>query len=185
MWNDDRETILLKMWVEGWSASVIANRLGGVTRNAVIGKLHRLGKKGRTTIQRSQGAHGSAKRAAAHKAKRKINLPKVRELSLEPPVRRVPGLQYTNIVTTEPIVDGPSLTPRTVETLTLSCCRWPIGDPQSAAFHFCGGKAVPGLPYCQGHALRAYNAPVARTRPSWAKGRATVFDKGTNVRVYA
>ncbi|MGZ5850479.1 MAG: GcrA family cell cycle regulator, partial [Methyloceanibacter sp.] len=52
-WNDERVELLKKLWAEGLSASQIASRLGGVTRNAVIGKVHRLGLSGRATSSRS------------------------------------------------------------------------------------------------------------------------------------
>jgi GcrA cell cycle regulator len=178
-WNKANEEKLAALWAEGLSASAVARQIGCKSRSAVIGKVHRLKLPGRKTAFRT------AEIKRIHGKRRKSNLPKVRDMSLEPPVRRVPGLQYINIVTTEPAIDAPSATPKSVETLTSRCCRWPIGDPQDAAFHFCGGSSVPGLPYCQGHAARAYQAPLARTRPSYVKGRASVFDKGTNARVYA
>ena len=51
-----------------------------------------------------------------------------------------------------------------IQTLTESCCRWPIGDPQQPEFHFCGKKKIPGLPYCEVHARRAFQPPQARRR---------------------
>ena len=51
-----------------------------------------------------------------------------------------------------------------IQTLTESCCRWPIGDPQQPDFHFCGKNKIPGLPYCEVHARRAFQPPQARRR---------------------
>jgi GcrA cell cycle regulator len=51
-----------------------------------------------------------------------------------------------------------------IQTLTESCCRWPIGDPQQPEFHFCGRKKIPGLPYCEVHARRAFQPPQTRRR---------------------
>jgi len=51
-----------------------------------------------------------------------------------------------------------------IQTLTESCCRWPIGDPQQPEFHFCGKTKIPGLPYCEVHARRAFQPPQARRR---------------------
>jgi GcrA cell cycle regulator len=51
-----------------------------------------------------------------------------------------------------------------IQTLTETCCRWPIGDPQQSDFHFCGKKKVTGLPYCEVHARRAFQPPQARRR---------------------
>ena len=53
---------------------------------------------------------------------------------------------------------------KTIQTLVECSCRWPIGDPQMADFHFCGKNKVPGLPYCEFHARRAFQPPQARRR---------------------
>ncbi len=53
---------------------------------------------------------------------------------------------------------------KTIQTLTECSCRWPIGDPQLADFHFCGKDKVPGLPYCEFHARRAFQPPQPRRR---------------------
>ena len=58
-----------------------------------------------------------------------------------------------------------------IQTLTESCCRWPIGDPQEAEFHFCGKKKVAGLPYCDVHARRAFQPPQARRRDHGMNGQ--------------
>jgi len=55
---------------------------------------------------------------------------------------------------------------KTVETLTPSSCRWPIGDPQRSDFHFCGKGAVPGIPYCEHHARKAFQPPTVRRAPT-------------------
>ena len=53
---------------------------------------------------------------------------------------------------------------KTIQTLLECSCRWPIGDPQMSDFHFCGKDKVPGLPYCEFHARRAFQPPQARRR---------------------
>ncbi len=53
---------------------------------------------------------------------------------------------------------------KTIQTLVECSCRWPIGDPQASDFHFCGKNKVPGLPYCEFHARRAFQPPQARRR---------------------
>jgi GcrA cell cycle regulator len=162
-WNDERVDALKKLWADGLSASQIAGRLGGVTRNAVIGKVHRLGLAGRATTSRMKSHRPRVRTAQA--AKRGLMM------RTRPPggVANSP-LKSLYLADTEPYVppaeelviplNERSYTP----TLTESCCRWPIGDPQQPEFHFCGKKKIPGLPYCEVHARRAFQPPQARRR---------------------
>ena len=144
-WTDERVEQLKSLWTEGLSASQIARALGGVTRNAVIGKVHRLGLAGRATPTRSDRP-------------RLPSAPKVsmRTYAPEPPV-----------VEEDPLTleDGSHAT---VLTINDRMCRWPIGDPAENEFHFCGRKPKNGSPYCEAHARKAYQPQQARTRD---KGR--------------
>lgn len=160
-WNEERVELLKKLWTEGLSASQIAGRLGGVTRNAVIGKVHRLGLSGRATTVRIK-SHRPRARIAAAVGKRiaKPRFPTMGNSALralyqpdmEPFVPAVEELQI------------PEAERRTIQTLTECSCRWPIGDPQRADFHFCNLNKVPGLPYCEFHARRAFQPPQPRRR---------------------
>jgi GcrA cell cycle regulator len=160
-WNDERVDALKKLWADGLSASQIAGRLGGVTRNAVIGKVHRLGLAGRATTSRMKSPRSSRVRAA-HAAKRMMR-------ARQPAVGNSP-LRNLYLGETEPYVPAaeelviPLNERKYIQTLTESCCRWPIGDPQQPDFHFCGKKKIPGLPYCEVHARRAFQPPQARRR---------------------
>jgi GcrA cell cycle regulator len=138
-WTDERVEQLKSLWTEGLSASQIARTLGGVTRNAVIGKVHRLGLAGRASPARIE-------RPRLPSAPR-LN---VRTHTPEPPV-----------VEEDPIVmdDGNFAT---VLTISNSMCRWPIGDPSENAFHFCGHKPKNGSPYCEAHARKAYQPQQMR-----------------------
>jgi GcrA cell cycle regulator len=162
-WNDERVDALKKLWSDGLSASQIAGRLGGVTRNAVIGKVHRLGLAGRATTSRMKTTHrlprvrtGQAKRNLIrnHRPNGVANSP-LKTLYLADTEPYVPPAEELVI----PINER-----KYIQTLTESCCRWPIGDPQLAEFHFCGKKKIPGLPYCEVHARRAFQPPQARRR---------------------
>ena len=142
-WTDDRVEALKKLWLDGHSASQIAKQLGGVTRNAVIGKVHRLGLSGRAAPSKP-----ARPETAAYKPVRTA-----RPVAAAPaPVRRC-----------EPSPPVPVMRPERVETpgsatvLTLgsSMCKWPIGDPSSDDFTFCGGRATQGV-YCATHAAVAY-----------------------------
>ncbi len=157
-WNDERVELLKKLWSEGLSASQIATRLGAVTRNAVIGKVHRLGLSGRATTSRMK-SHRPRPRVVV--AKRPTTKPKVA-------VGGNTALQRLYQTDTEPWV-GPAeevtipLNERkSIQTLEETNCRWPIGDPQEVEFHFCGRSKMQGLPYCEGHARRAYQPPQPR-----------------------
>ena len=157
-WTDDRVDLLKKLWAEGLSASQIAGRLGSVTRNAVIGKVHRLGLSGRATTSRMK-SHRPRQRMAAKR------LAKSRYATIGNPALRALYNAETNVYLppTEELVI-PVAERKSLQTLTEATCRWPIGDPQNTEFHFCGKNKVPGLPYCEFHARRAFQPPQSRRR---------------------
>jgi GcrA cell cycle regulator len=143
-WTDERVTMLKKLWLEGLSASQIAKQLGGVTRNAVIGKVHRLGLSGRAApSQPSRPAFRPqrARPAAAQPAPRREPAPR-------------PAVPPTPLA---PMVDLPGTA--TVLTLGAHMCKWPIGDPSTDEFSFCGRRAGSEGPYCIEHARVAYQPP--------------------------
>jgi GcrA cell cycle regulator len=156
-WTDDRVDLLKKLWSEGLSASQIAGRLGGVTRNAVIGKVHRLGLSGRATTSRMKSPRRprATVRRQPRPAYRQLGNPALRNLYQGDAEPFVPAAEELDI----PIEDR-----RTLQDLTESDCRWPIGDPQHDDFHFCNRHKVPGLPYCEFHAKRAFQPPQARRK---------------------
>ncbi len=158
-WNDERVELLKKLWAEGLSASQIAGRLGQVTRNAVIGKVHRLGLSGRATTSRMK-SHRPRPRAAAAKRLAKPRYAPVGNTALRA-LYQADSEPYVSPV--EELVIPPAER-RSIETLTECDCRWPIGDPQENEFHFCGKKKVVGLPYCEFHARRAFQPPQPRRR---------------------
>ena len=158
-WNDERVDLLKKLWSDGLSASQIAGRLGGVTRNAVIGKVHRLGLSGRATTSRMK-SHRPRARSQATKRLMKprfanLGNPALRQLYLGDSEPYTPSAEELVIPPNER---------RSIQTLTEASCRWPIGDPQQSDFHFCGRKKVLGLPYCEFHARRAFQPPQPRRR---------------------
>jgi GcrA cell cycle regulator len=158
-WTDERVELLKKLWSEGLSASQIAGRLGGVTRNAVIGKVHRLGLSGRATTSR-MNTHRPRPRAAAAK---RLGKPRFTSIETSPLRALYPPEAEPYVPSVEELVI-PLDERRTIQTLTASNCRWPIGDPQLPDFHFCNGTKVPGLPYCEFHARRAFQPPQPRRR---------------------
>lgn len=157
-WTDERVEQLKSLWTEGLSASQIARVLGGVTRNAVIGKVVRLGLARRSFSPAQSGQN-------AHHYPRKASQPKPRQIAPPPePVVELPPLVLD---------DGAHVT---LMMLTSRTCRWPIGDPATSEFHFCGHKPKPGSSYCETHMLRAYQPAQVRAatdryltrKPKWA-----------------
>lgn len=133
-WTRERVDTLTRLWRDGLSATQIAVALGGVTRNAVIGKIHRLG-----LSRRGKAARPGARRAEPlRRSERAGRRP--------PPVRA----SHRRVVAAP---EGPGLA--TVLTVGAHACRWPIGDPLAAGFTLCGRRAARGA-YCDGHAAKAY-----------------------------
>jgi GcrA cell cycle regulator len=154
-WTDERVELLKKLWSDGLSASQIAAELGGITRNAVIGKVHRLGLSGRAKSPSSTAPRQRKARAPSHM----MRMPRSN-------IRGNTALAYELEAEAEPeMIDNviPIGQRRTILELTEETCRWPIGDPGSTEFFFCGGQTVTGLPYCSHHSRVAYQ-PVADRR---------------------
>ncbi len=147
-WTDDRVAILTKLWAEGLSASQIAKQLGGVTRNAVIGKVHRLGLSGRAkpSSPRKKAAGTTRKAAPRKRTTRAPSVPRTpRVVAAAPPPP--PPLEA------KPMANGEFAT---ILTITDHMCKWPIGDPSKSDFRFCGRKTDPEEPYCIAHSQVAY-----------------------------
>ena len=141
-WTDDRVDLLKKLWSEGLSASQIAGRLGGVTRNAVIGKVHRLGLSGRATTSRMKSIRP---RVRANTPRRQQQRPNFRQLG-NPAFRNLYQGEAEPFVPAPEEIDIPLAERKNLQDLTENDCRWPIGDPQHEDFHFCNRGKVPGLP---------------------------------------
>lgn len=156
MWTDERVELLKKLWAEGLSASQVAKQLGGVTRNAVIGKVHRLGLSGRAMPSRPARARPQAPRT----------LVRGRPDPLTAEARNEERMRDMAVERTETAhAEERGLEPAqraTVLTLTEHTCKWPIGDPGRPGFHFCGRGADHASPYCVEHARMAYQPAQAR-----------------------
>lgn len=148
-WTDERVEQLKQLWAEGLSASQIASKMGGVTRNAVIGKVHRLGLSGRATPAKPQLPRKVEKQETPKRPLELRETPKFQPIMPEPDFL-------------EPLVLDTG-DKATVSTLSKNMCRWPVGDPSSDDFHFCGQAAATGKPYCAYHAHMAFQ-PSGTTR---------------------
>ncbi|MCP5080120.1 MAG: GcrA cell cycle regulator [Alphaproteobacteria bacterium] len=170
-WTDDRVEVLKKLWAEGLSASQIAARLGGVTRNAVIGKVHRLGLSGRATPSRTPRPKPRRTREPSHPSKISTfrtagaNALKVdTDIDIDPIIEPEPAPLRE--------VDLPPTGKRcNILQLSDKTCRWPIGDPGAEDFCFCGANPKAGQPYCEHHVRLAYQPAQDRRRRQAAGAR--------------
>ncbi|XSG83500.1 MAG: GcrA family cell cycle regulator [Methyloligella sp. ZOD6] len=160
-WNEERVELLKKLWADGLSASQIAGRLGGVTRNAVIGKVHRLGLSARATTTRSSAPR--IRRTPVRRQPKQNNVVYATRgaTALKPEFEEEPETVAPPQPVEELVI--PLHERATILSLKESMCRWPIGDPGDEDFHFCGRKSSTGMPYCDYHARMAYQ-PVQRRR---------------------
>ncbi len=169
-WTDDRVDLLKRLWGEGKTAKEIAHILGGgLTRNAVIGKAHRMKLSGRVSpIQQNKTVQ---QENAENSARAQGKLVDARSSGAKPqkskPVRSAANAQSTGgahpPIKRKPVpaaVNKAQGTPTQLVDIKDRMCRWPIGDPKHDDFHFCGGDATPGIPYCDVHAEVAYNVNV-------------------------
>lgn len=131
-WTDERVALLKKMWNEGKTAAEIAKELGGVTRNAVIGKAHRL--------------------------KLSNRLSPIQQNNKKPVVKVVEEKPLPRKVANDTAISDLEIVGVQLSELKEKMCRWPIGDPKEPDFRFCGCQAIAGLPYCGEHAKVAYQA---------------------------
>lgn len=179
-WTDERINTLKKMWGAGKSASEIAEKLGGVTRNAVIGKAHRLGLSGRPSPikkvapkKAASAAAAPAKKAAAPKP---VAAPKPK--AAPAPVKRAAPAPVKAAPVSRAPVNAPGKPPEIIQLAALAnassqpdgsiisilelnerTCRWPVGDPKDPAFGYCGSPVYAAHPYCAEHVAIAFQAP--------------------------
>ena len=152
-WTDERVELLKKLWSEGLSASQIAAELGGITRNAVIGKVHRLGLSGR-----AKSPSTAAPRPRKPRSSGMIRVSR-------PAIRGNTALAYEYEVEPEPeLLEIPAEQRKTLLQLNEHTCRWPVGDPGATDFFFCGGDTANELPYCGYHCRVAYQPANDRRR---------------------
>ena len=180
-WTDERIKQLRQLWSEGQSASKIAEKLGGVTRNAVIGKIHRLGLSNRsensekTIITKKRGRPPKVKNTdnfqkqtddSKNKKFSQINSDKFDDL-------RVDGLGNDKNILPEATLASIAELEENAKKLNLMelterTCKWPIGDPATENFWFCGHPSEQGKPYCSTHVSIAFQ-PISLKRERKAK----------------
>lgn len=197
-WTDERVETLKRMWAEGQSASQIAKELGGVTRNAVIGKVHRLGLSNRVPGSGAEEQHAEDSAAPADsgrgadpvEARLAAAATPAREPDPAPASATAPAAGGTTVVPMparktivpagQPLPPQPALNEISPEALasvrevekrarkltlmelTERTCKWPIGDPATDDFWFCGLPTQAGKPYCDAHVGVAFQPMSAR-----------------------
>jgi GcrA cell cycle regulator len=188
-WTEERIERLKKMWHDGATASQIADELGGVSRNAVIGKAHRLGLEQRPSPVKPGEEKETKKAAPVAAAPRPVpraEAPKAAAPAAPAPQRPLPTeMQYRSIGPGGFIRQGPGEqqapippapprrlvpakpSPEVADKTSLldlndRICKWPMGHPGEPDFYFCGEPANPGFPYCVQHCGVAYQAQLPR-----------------------
>ena len=191
-WTDERVETLKTMWSEGKSASQIAKELGGVTRNAVIGKVHRLGlsnrvggpdrrggrRRGRRSWSRIRWSEPevevaeAARPAAPSRPAAKETPPAVRPP--KPGSQPMPPQPSASEISAEALANLAEVAKKarrlTLMQLSERTCKWPVGDPATDDFWFCGLPSVAGKPYCETHVAVAFQ-PMSARRDRRASGR--------------
>ena len=142
-WPPEREKKLRELWKKGHSGSEIAKILGNVTRNAVIGKAHRLNLEARSLSRKSTNKPVGEKN----------NVPEVKNQKLGRKARFRALLLDKNFEPENPVA---------LENLTEDLCRWPLGERMEPASFFCGRKPMEKLPYCKLHVLYAFQPKNAK-----------------------
>lgn len=170
-WTDERVETLKKLWMDGLSASQIAAELGeGVTRNAVIGKVHRLKLSGRakpaTSTARSRNTSVRSQRRTSSgggsRRRTTTSAPVIGATALKIDAVSSQELETAQEAAKElfiPVDERIGLL-----GLTEKTCKWPIGDPLQEDFHFCGRDSEESAPYCEFHSKRAYHQLEKRKR---------------------
>jgi GcrA cell cycle regulator len=136
-WNDEKIATLKELWGKGNTASQIAQIIGGLSRNAVIGKAHRLNLSAKIktrTATTNQGFNDSLEEKDAK-------------------IKRGRKSKFKSLIIEK---DFEPENPKELEQLDESSCKWPIGHPNENSFYFCGRSSLKDFSYCKLHLLYAY-----------------------------
>ena len=141
-WTPEREEKLKELWKKGHTASKIAELIGNTTRNAIIGKAHRLNLQSRAASRKSSQKVNTENNKSEVKPQKLGRKARFRALLLDK------NFEQEN--------------PKKLEELTDETCRWPIGHPYEEKFYFCGRKSMEKFPYCKLHVLYAFQPKNAK-----------------------
>ena len=135
-WTPEKVEKLKELWGKGSTASEIAQILGGVTRNAVIGKAHRLNLSGKIQTKKSSSFVANNSNDENKIARKNLRRGKFKSLIIDK------NFEPEN--------------PKQLEELNENSCKWPIGHPNEDNFYFCGRTSLKGFSYCKLHLLYAF-----------------------------
>ena len=145
-WNEEKVAKLKELWGKGNTASQIAEIIGGLSRNAIIGKAHRLNLSSKNKLKNSASGQNYKKNAEDNVLEKKGRKSKFKSLIIEK--------------------DFEPESPKKLEELDDSLCKWPIGHPEEEAFYFCGRSSLKDFSYCKLHLLYAYQPKGKKEEPT-------------------
>ena len=149
-WNEEKVEKLKELWGKGSTASQIAEIIGGISRNAVIGKAHRLNLSSKIRTRNSSSSQNFDLNSEENNLKKKQGRKsKFKSLLIEK--------------------DFEPENPKKLEELDESSCKWPVGHPEEKSFYFCGRSSLKDFSYCKLHLLYAYQPKGKREEPTTSK----------------
>jgi len=146
-WNDEKVAKLKELWGKGNTASQIAEIIGGISRNAVIGKAHRLNLSAKIKTRASSNTNNN------FKSNNQNNIDKLRKGRKS---------RFKSLIIEK---DFEPENPKQLEELDENSCKWPIGHPDEKSFYFCGRTSLKDFSYCKLHLLYAYQPKGKKDEP--------------------
>jgi len=137
-WNEQKVNKLKELWGNGSTASQIAEIIGDISRNAVIGKAHRLNLSSKIKTKNSSSQNFNNNSEENNLKQKQVRKAKFKSLIIEK--------------------DFEPENPKKLEELDEVSCKWPIGHPEEESFYFCGRSSLKDFSYCKLHLLYAYQA---------------------------
>ena len=146
-WNEEKITKLKALWGNGSTASQIAEIIGGISRNAVIGKAHRLNLSSKIRTRNASSSQNFDSNFEENNSKNKqVRKSKFKSLLIEK--------------------DFEPENPKKLEELDEGSCKWPVGHPEEISFYFCGRSSLKDFSYCKLHLLYAYQPKGRKEEPT-------------------
>ena len=145
-WNEEKVNKLRELWGKGNTASQIAEIIGGISRNAVIGKAHRLNLSSKIKTRNTSSTQNFNINAEENSFKQK----------------RGRKSKFQSLIIEK---DFEPENPKKLEELDESSCKWPIGHPEEESFYFCGRSSLKDFSYCKLHLLYAYQPKGRKEEP--------------------